>query len=134
MKRIGVFLRLAKSTSPSSAAPVGIFASPPIPSQGWRPECEAFWHTAPAVWKGKLTCDLGVVGHSNPTDIVVGCGRNLACTSRPVAAEKNKGKSGLSGRFLKFCQLEAIWFFSMGRLAGVSVMREQKASSGQSTS
>lgn len=44
------------------------------------------------VWQGQLTCNLGVVCHSDPTDIVVGCSRNLPCTSGPVAVGKNRGK------------------------------------------
>lgn len=134
LKELGFFSVLLNLLVPALLFQWEFLPAPPIPPQGWRPECEAFWLTAPAVRQGKLTCDLGVVRHSDPTDIVVGCSRNLACTSGPVAAEKNKGKSRLSGRFLKSCQLEAIWFFSMGRWAGVSVMREQKASSEQSTS
>lgn len=84
-----VFFTLAKAIGPSSAAPVGIFARP---RPGWRPQCDAFWLKAPAVWQGQLTCNLGVVCHSDPTDIVVGRGRNLSCASGPVAVEKNRGK------------------------------------------
>ena len=42
--------------------------------------------------RGQLTCDLGVVCHSYPTDIVVGCGRNFPRTSGPMAVETNKDK------------------------------------------
>ena len=85
-----VFFTLAKAIGPRPAAPVGFFFARSWPS--WRPQCDAFWLMAPAVWQGQLTCNLGVVCHSDPTDIVVGRGRNLPCTSGPMAVEKNRGK------------------------------------------
>lgn len=48
--------------------------------------------TRPAAWQGQLTCDLGVVCHSDPTDIVIGCSRNFPCTSGPMAVGQNKDK------------------------------------------
>lgn len=81
---------------------------------GWLPGM------GPAIWQGQLTCDLGIICHSDSTNIVVGCGRNFSCTSGPMTAEKNKDVrysfKRLWRRFLKFYQLEAVRLFSMAQL------------------
>lgn len=69
-----------------------------------------------AAWQGGLTCDLGIVCHSDPTDIVVGSGRNFPCTAGPVAVEKIKDKLDTASKDFHGSSLNLINWKQFGSL------------------